>query len=149
MKVPELPGTIQGSRVEYDVIVDMRPIRMGSYNEGMVALSKPLGQLLANGVCFFRRHFSGLEGLPDLVGDHVPLVPPSGDVLILAFCQQELLIRRHGVALISGDKLPFFGLFRVLGVISSVPEALGNALALVDVQGDQSRGGHTIHLDSI
>lgn len=41
MKVPELPGTVQGSRVEYDVIVDMRPIRMGSYNEGMVALRAP------------------------------------------------------------------------------------------------------------
>ena len=130
------------------MIVDVRPIRMGSYNEGMVTLSKPLGQLLANRVGFFRRDLSGLEGLPNLIGNHIPLVPPPGDMLILTLRQQELLICGHGIALVGGDKLPLGRFFWVLDIICPVTQALSNALALVNVQCNQSCGSQIISLPS-
>ena len=146
MKVPEFPGTIQGSRVENDVIVDVRPVCMGGHNESVFALGKSFGQLLANGICFFWCYFSRLEGLPNLIGDHVMLLPPPGDMLILTFCQQKLLICRHGVALIGSDKFSIVRFLRVLHIICPGPETLGNTLALIDVQCNQSCGSYIIPL---
>jgi hypothetical protein len=53
-----------------------------------VAFGKPHGKLITNFVCFFRRHFTGLERLPDLIGQHVMLSDlPSCDGGVLTFCK--------------------------------------------------------------
>ena len=119
---------------------------MGSHNESVFALGESFGQLLSNGICFFRRYFSWPKGLPDLVGYHVTFLPPPGDMLILTFCQQKLLICRHGVALMGSNKFSIVRFLRVLHIICPGPETLGNTLSLIDVQCDQSRGGYIISL---
>lgn len=66
MKVSDLPSTIQGSRVEYNVIVNVRPVCMGSHNKSIFTLGESFGQLMTNGICFSR-----FEGLANLIGNHV------------------------------------------------------------------------------
>mgnify|MGYP007134555486 CR=1 FL=1 len=87
-KIPEFPGAIQRGRIEKNMVVDMRLIDMRCNDESMFAFGKPHGKLITNFVCFFRRHFTGLERLPDLIGQHVMLSDlPSCDGGVLTFCK--------------------------------------------------------------
>ena len=62
----------------------------------------------------------------------------TGDLLILALGQHELFIHGHGIALISGDQFALVRLIRILCIIRSVTQALGNGFSLVHMHGNQS-----------
>lgn len=52
-KVAELFSTIQSCGVENDVVVDVRPVCVGSDDKSVLALQKPLCKLIADAVGFF------------------------------------------------------------------------------------------------
>ena len=54
--------------VGYDMVVNVSPVGMSGYDEGMPAFGKCQGQLIADTVCFLGGDLSGFEGLPDLIG---------------------------------------------------------------------------------
>ena len=43
MKIPELTPAVQGSRIEYDVVMNVRPVGMRSNNEGVSTFGKCQG----------------------------------------------------------------------------------------------------------
>ena len=77
MEILELPGPVQSRRIENDVVVNMRPVRMRGHNEGVPSFGKTHGQLIADPVGILRRNLTGFEGLPDLVGDHISPAAPG------------------------------------------------------------------------
>ena len=50
----ELPGPIQGGRIINNVVVDVRPVGVGSNDKSILALQKTLGKLVADAVGFLR-----------------------------------------------------------------------------------------------
>ena len=78
MEVAELSPAVQGSGIENDVVMNVSPIGMRSNDEGVSAFGKCQSQLISDTVCFFGSDLSGFERLPDLIGDHIPTLFPSG-----------------------------------------------------------------------
>ena len=142
-KVPELPCAVQRGGVEQHMIVDMLAVDVGGHKKGVLAFGEPHGQLVAHLVGFFRRNFTRLKGLPDLVSDHIPFLAASGALLILPFGEQKLLVNSQGAARIAADQFPLGGLVWVLGIVGAVFQAGGHRFALVFVQCDQACGCHT------
>ena len=75
------------------------------------------------------------EGLPDLIAQHIRIPPllPARDGLVLCLCQKELGIGCTVVALIGGNELPALGFLRVLAVIETVFQRLGDGFPLADL----------------
>ena len=120
------------------MIMHMGSIRVRCHDKSILSLGKPKGQLMPQSVCFLRCDFSRFERLADLIGDHLMLLPPTGDLLILTLGQHKLLVHGHRVTLIAGDQFTLFGLFRILCIIRSVAQTLGNGFSLVHMQGNES-----------
>lgn len=81
-EIPEFSGAIKIGRIPYDVIMYMMPVNVSTDNKSIVALQKPLGKLIAYFVCFFRSDFSGLERLPNLIGNNIVLLLTPGNIFI-------------------------------------------------------------------
>ena len=60
-KVPELPGTVQRGRVIINVIVDVRLVRVGGNEKGVLALRPAHRRFIADAVGLLRRDLPGLE----------------------------------------------------------------------------------------
>lgn len=61
------------------MIVNMRSVDMCRHDKGMVAFGEPHCGFITNPVRFLGSDFSGLERLPDLIGDDVARLRPTGD----------------------------------------------------------------------
>ena len=101
---------------------------------------------LAYSVCLLRGDLPRPEGLPDLIAEHIGVPPlfPARDSLVLCLCQQELGIGCAVVALIGGNELPVLGFLRVLAVVETVFQRLGDGFPLADMVGDQARCGRRL-----
>ena len=110
--------------------------------KGVSAFQKPLGKFIAHTVCFLRRDLSGLKGLAHLIGDHVALLLPPGDGLVLPLGEKKLRVGGFRVAFVGGDQLTALRLFRILGIVDAVSQAVGNRLAVTDVHGNDACGRH-------
>ena len=140
-KITELSGVVQRDGGDNDVVMDVRLIRMGGDDIGVVALGEAPRQLLAQAVCFLRGDLSGDKGLPQVVGDHIILAAlPAGFLTVEIFEQQKLRVRDLWIALVASDKLPALGLVRILHISDNVPDGGFERPALSDVQGNQARG---------
>lgn len=108
---------------------------MGRDDEGMAALRPAHSQLIADSVRFFRGNLSRIEGLADLIAQHIfaLLLLPARHGLVAGLCQKELGGHRGRVALISGYVFPALCLFRIFPVVQTVTDGLCYALALVGV----------------
>ena len=118
-EVPEFPGTVQRGRVVINVVMDVRLVRVGGNEKGILALCPAHRRFIADAVCLLRRDFAGLERLADLIAKHIrvpPLLPACGG-LVLGLAQKELGIGGHMVAAVGRDKLAALGLVRVLPVV--------------------------------
>ena len=104
------------------------------------------GKLIANFVGFLRRDLSGLEGLAHLVGDHVALLLPPGDALILAPGKSKLRRCRVRITGVGGDKFAIICLVRVFTVAGPVGKTLSGGPPLAYVHGDNARGRRSHHL---
>ena len=134
-KVAEFPGTVKGRGIVVDVRVNMLLVRVGRDDEGMTALRPAHSQLIAYPVCFFRGDLSGIEGLTDLITQHIfaLLLLPARHGLVSGLCQKKLSGYRGRVALIGRYVFPVLRLFRVFPVVQTVTDGLCYALALVGV----------------
>lgn len=110
-------------------------VRMSRDDEGVAALRPTHSQLIADPVCFFRGDLSGIEGLADLITQHILalLLLPARHGLVAGLCQKELGGHRGRVALISGYVFSALCLFGIFPVVQTVTDGLGYALALVGV----------------
>ena len=71
-KVAEFAGAVEVGGVPNDVIVDMRFINMRGDDKGMILFQKAGSKFVAHAVGFLRCDLTGLEGLPHLIGNHIP-----------------------------------------------------------------------------
>ena len=78
----EFPGPIQGGRIINNVVVDVRPVGVGSNDKSVLALQKTLGKLVTDAVGFFWRNFTRLERLPHLIGDDITFLTAPGGLLV-------------------------------------------------------------------
>ena len=84
-KVSEFPCAVKRGRVPYNVIVNMGFVYVRANDKSVFSFEKAGGEIIADLICFFRRNFTGLKGLANLIGDHIVLFFLTGDMLILTF----------------------------------------------------------------
>ena len=60
-KVPELPGAVQRGRVVINVIMDVRLVRVGGNEKGVLALCPAHRRFIADAVGLLRRDLPGLK----------------------------------------------------------------------------------------
>lgn len=137
-EVVELPGGIQGGGIIEYVVMNVGLVDVGCHDEGVFALCPSHGGFIADLIGFLRGNLTGLEGLADLIGNHIVSLLSAGDVLILPLGQQKFLVCDFGIAFVGADELAVIRLFCVPGIVCSVGKTLGNGLAFVDMQGNQS-----------
>ena len=115
--------------------VNMLLVRMGRNDEGVAALRPAHSQLIADPVRFFRGDLSGIEGLADLITEHILalLLLPARHGLVAGLFQKELGGHRGRVALIRRYVFSVFRLFGIFSIVQAIPDSLGYALALVGV----------------
>ena len=83
-EVAEFFLAVQRGRIYDDVVMDMVFIHMGADNKSMVSLRQFQCKFPPNLVRFFRRDLTGLERLPEMVGNHIiRALVTSGQVRIL------------------------------------------------------------------
>ena len=134
MKINKFSLAVQCSGIKNNVVMDMRPVRMGSNDESMLSFGKSLCRLISHTVRLLRRYLSGAERLANLVSNHIILLMPRGYMLVLPFAQQKFLIYRHGITLIGSYQFSLLGLFRIGCIIRSLLQTLRQSLTLVNVQ---------------
>ena len=128
---PDCPGrapevakfflTVQCSRVDNDVIMDMVLIHMGADNKGMVSFCELQCQLPADLISFFWRNFAGLKCLTEMVGDHIICTLISaGQICILSFGQKKLCISKPGITLIAINEFSKIGFLRIFYIINNI-----------------------------
>ena len=124
------------------MIVDVLTIRVGGDEKSVVAFRPAHGRFIAYPVCLLRGDLSRLEGLADLIAQHIglPALLPTRGSLVLGLGKQELGVGSHVVALIGGDQFAALGLVRVLPVVQAAFEGLGDGFSLADMVGNQARG---------
>ena len=127
----ELPGPIQGSGIINNVVVDVRPVSVGSNDKSVLALQKTLGKLVADAVGFLRRDLPRLEGLPHLIGDDITFLAAPGGLLVQPFRQQKFLVYGQRAALVAADQFALLGLVRVLDIAGMVMQTSPDGLAFV------------------
>ena len=110
-------------------------VRVGRNNESVSALRPAHSQLIAYPICFFWRNLSGIEGLADLIAQHILalLLLPARHGFVAGLRQKELGGHRGRVALIRGYVFPAFGLFGIFPIVQTVTDRLGYAFPLVGV----------------
>lgn len=144
-EVAILARIVQGNSVVVDVVMDVLSVCVGSDEKGVLALGPAHRRFIAYLVCLLRGDLSRLEGLADLIAQHIglPALLPARGSLVLGLGKKELGVGSHVVALIGGDQFAALGLVRVLPVVQAVFEGLGDGFSLADMVGDQARGGRS------
>ena len=127
----EFPGSVQGSRIINNVVVNVRPVDVGGNDKSVFALQKPLSELIADAVGFLRCDLPRLERLPHLIGDHIAFLAAPGGLLVQPFCQQKFFVHGQGAAFITADQLALLGLVRVLDIAGVVVQTSPDGLAFV------------------
>lgn len=136
-EVPELAGTVQGRGVIVNVVVNVLAVCVCGDEKGILALCPAHRRFIADAVCLLRGNLAGLKGLPDLIAEYVgiPFLFPTRDGFILGLAQKELRVGGLVVALVGRNELAALRLFRVLAVVETVFQRLGNRLPLADMVG--------------
>ena len=133
----ELPGPIQGSGIINNVVVDVRPVGVGGNDKSVLALQKPLSELIADAVGFLRRDLHRLEGLPHLISDNITFLAAPGGLLVQPFRQQKFFVHGQRAALIAADQLSLVRFVRILDIAGVAVQTSSDRLAFVLPHGDQ------------
>lgn len=101
---------------------------------------------VAYAVCLLRRNLSRLEGLPDLITQHVgvPALLPARDGFVSGLGKQKLRISGLRVALIGRDQFPVSGFLRALSIVETVFQRLRYGFAPADMVGFEKCGRRKI-----
>ena len=122
--------------------MDMCPVRVCRNDESELPFGESKCQFPTQSVRFLWCDFTGLKGLSDLIGNHIPSLVTACNLLILPFGQHELFIYGKGITLVAGDKLAFLGLLWILGIVRPVAKTSRNGLSLIGMKGNESCGCH-------
>ena len=108
-------------------------VRVGRNNESVSALRPAHSQLIADSVRFFRGNLSRIEGLADLIAQHIfaLLLLPARHGLVAGLCQKELGGHRGRVAFIRRYVFSVFRLFGIFSIVQAIPDGLSYAFSLV------------------
>lgn len=90
---------------------------------------------IADAVGLLRRDLPGLEGLANLIAQHIrvpPLLPACGS-LVLGLAQKALSIGGHVVAAVGRDQFAALRLVRVLPIVKPLFQGLGDGFTLADL----------------
>lgn len=144
-EVAVLAGIVQGNGVVVDVIMDVLAVCMGGNEKGILAFGPAHRRFIAHLVCLPRGNLSRLEGLADLIAQHIglPALLPARGSLVLSLGKQELGVGGHVVALVGGNQFAALRLIRVLPIVQAVFEGVGNGFSLADMVGNQACGGRS------
>ena len=136
-KIPEFPGIVQGGGIVVNVIMDVLAVCMGGNKKGVLSLCPAHGRFIAHPVCLLRGDLTRAKGLPDLIAQHIRIPPlfPARDSLVLCLCQKKLGVGGTVVALIGGNQFAALGFLRVLSIVKTVFQRLGNGFPLADMMG--------------
>ena len=148
-RAPEIlvfPGAVQRGGVVINVIMNVRPVGVGGNEKGVFPLRPAHGRLIAYAVCLLRRNLSRLEGLPDLITQHVgvPALLPARDGFVSGLGKQKLRISGLRVALIGRDQFPVSGFLRALSIVETVFQRLRYGFAPADMVGFEKCGRRKI-----
>ena len=119
------------------MVVDVRPVGVGSNDKSVLALQKPLSELIADAVGFLRRDLPRLEGLPHLIGDDITFLAAPGGLLVQPFRQQKFLVYGQRAALVAADQFALLGLVRVLDIAGMVMQTNPDGLSFIFPHGNQ------------
>lgn len=110
-------------------------VRVGRNNESVSALRPAHSQLIADSVRFFRGNLSRIEGLADLIAQHIfaLLLLPARHGLVAGLCQKKLSGYRGRVALIGRYVFPVLRLFRIFPIVQTITNSLGYTFSFVGV----------------
>lgn len=85
-------------------------VNVGADDESMCALGQRHGKVIADLVCHLRRDFPRLERLPQVIGDHIIVLPlPAGNDGMLPLGKQKFLVGYGRIALISRNQIAAVG----------------------------------------
>ncbi len=125
----------------HDVRMDVVFICMGADKKCVFAFQKPLCQFIPDPVGFLRRDLTRLEGLADLIGDHIAVLFAPGDGSVLPLCKKKLRIGGVRVTLVCGDQFVFLGFVGVHRIVGALGQALCDGFALVLMHGNDAGCG--------
>ena len=136
-KIPEFPGIVQSGGIVINMIVDVLAVCVGGDKKGVLSLCPAHGRFIAHPVCLLRGDLTRAKGLPDLIAQHIRIPPlfPARDSLVLCLCQKKLGVGGTVVALIGGNQFAALGFLRVLSIVKTVFQRLGNGFPLADMMG--------------
>ena len=135
-------GTVKGSGIVINVVMDMGLVGVGGDDELVLSLRPPHSQLIADTVGVLRRDLPGEEGLAYLVAQHILvcfLLPARGG-FVPAFPQEKFSVYRGRVTFIGRDIFSFLCLDRVLSVVGTVLYGLRHRKPRRGLAFHQSRG---------
>lgn len=138
MKISEFSVTVKIRGIVYDVIMDMSFIYMSCNYKSMSPLSPAHSRFISDSVGFLRCDFSGFKSLPDLIGNHIIIILPTGIMLIFSFCKSKLFLYKLRITLIAADQNTTICLLRILSIICSVLQALLNGFSFIHMHGYKS-----------
>ena len=140
-EIAELSLAIQRGGIENDVRMDVFFIHVGADDESMISFQKTLGKFITDPVCFLRCDFSRLERLANLILDHITLLLPSGDRVVLPFGIQKLRIGGVWITLVCGDQFGLIGFVGIFSIVGSFGKALCDLLTFVLMHGNDAGCG--------
>ncbi len=119
--------------------VDMVLVHMGTDDESVFALGQRHSQIIADLVRQLRRDLTRLEGLPQVVGDHIILFSlPTGNGGVLPLGKKKLLVSDRRIALIGCDQIAAVGFLWILHIVRHPAQGFGHGPALATMQRHQS-----------
>ena len=126
-----------------DMSMDMGVVDVRGNDKLMLALCPAHRQLVADLLGLLRRDLTGLEGLPDLIQQHIAIRDlPAGMVSVGPLCQKHLVGGGGRIAAVCHHQLAAQGLGRIDCVFYPLMDSIGNGLIFDFVHGNQARGCH-------
>ena len=102
----------------------------------VVSLGQRHSKIIANLVCHFRRDLSRLEGLPQVVCDHIIVFSfPASNDRVPALCKKKLLVSDRGIALVSCDQIAAVGFLWIFHIVCHSAKSFCYCSAFAAMQG--------------
>ncbi len=118
-------------------------INMRCDNKSVLPFGKAHRQFITGFVCFFRRYFTGLKRLPDLIGQHIVLPDsPSRHGGVLPLRKEKFRVHDSCVTAERGHQPAAVGFIRIFGIIRASLHGFRDTFPFSDVHGNETGSSH-------